>query len=267
METIRQFDRQSQITLICDEPAHSRMALPYWLAGKVPQEHTYTASAESLRQLNVTWCGNVRAPDLHAAPVGPTRRRPYDPLRRTAHRDWLETHGIAGSGADLPGVQHVWTLADTQRILDAAAHRQPPRVVFVGAGFIGLIVLNALHQRGWQLAVVEQADQILPRMLTAPATARTTMAARKAGRGALFQSSRVHLRRSRRLQMRRTEQRTAIGSRPGHHRHRSAAPTFDLTHATHIQTDVGILVDDRLQTSEAGSLCSRRRRSGTGPGQ
>ena len=43
-ETIREFDGgAAKITLVSDEPAHSRMALPYWLAGKVPREHVMTA--------------------------------------------------------------------------------------------------------------------------------------------------------------------------------------------------------------------------------
>ena len=44
LETIRSIDGgDSRITLISDEPAHSRMALPYWLSGQVPREQTYTA--------------------------------------------------------------------------------------------------------------------------------------------------------------------------------------------------------------------------------
>jgi NADPH-dependent 2,4-dienoyl-CoA reductase/sulfur reductase-like enzyme len=42
-------------------------------------------------------------------------------------------------------------------------------VVLVGAGFIGFIVLNAMHKRQWQLTVVEREPQVLPRMLDVPA--------------------------------------------------------------------------------------------------
>ena len=37
--------------------------------------------------------------------------------------------------------------------------------MLVGAGFIGLIILNALHKLGWKLSVVELEGQMLPRML------------------------------------------------------------------------------------------------------
>ena len=50
VETIRQLDGgRSAITLVCDEPAHSRMALPYWLAGAIPEVQTHTGDAATFR--------------------------------------------------------------------------------------------------------------------------------------------------------------------------------------------------------------------------
>src|SRR5713226_4690673 len=44
IETIRDFDGgASQITLVSDEPAYSRMVLPYWLANKIPEKQVFTA--------------------------------------------------------------------------------------------------------------------------------------------------------------------------------------------------------------------------------
>ena len=37
----------------------------------------------------------------------------------------------------------------------------------IGAGFIGFIMLNAMHKRGWNLTVVERESHVLPRMLDA----------------------------------------------------------------------------------------------------
>ena len=69
-----------------------------------------------------------------------------------------------------------------------------PRVVLVGAGFIGFIVLNAMYKRKWQLAVVEREGQVLPRMLDAPAAdhVHRWLAARNIGvhRGATVQQIR-----------------------------------------------------------------------------
>jgi NADPH-dependent 2,4-dienoyl-CoA reductase/sulfur reductase-like enzyme len=55
----------------------------------------------------------------------------------------------------------MWTLADANT-LRAATGRD---VVVVGAGFIGLIILDALLKRGCRVRFLEIAPQILPRML------------------------------------------------------------------------------------------------------
>ena len=54
VESIREFaDGAAEITLVCDEPAHSRMALPYWLAGNIPREHTHTGDDAYFEKLGV----------------------------------------------------------------------------------------------------------------------------------------------------------------------------------------------------------------------
>ena len=61
LETIREIDGgDSTITLICDEPAHSRMALPYWLAGNIPAEHTHTGDDDYFKRLGVSTRFGVR---------------------------------------------------------------------------------------------------------------------------------------------------------------------------------------------------------------
>ena len=175
IETIREFDGgRSTITLLCDEPAHSRMALPYWLAGTIPEAHTHTGDAAYFARLKVATRFGVRV-----AAVDP--RGKTVTLADGGKIDFDNLLIATGSsplapsipGADLPGVEPLWSLADTERVLKFAASLQPagrtPRVVLVGAGFIGFIVLNAMFKRQWQLAVVEREGQVLPRMLDAPA--------------------------------------------------------------------------------------------------
>src|SRR6266478_649781 len=54
IETIRQIDRDgASITLIGDEPAYSRMALPYFLAREIPQEQLATGSTAYFERLRV----------------------------------------------------------------------------------------------------------------------------------------------------------------------------------------------------------------------
>ncbi len=174
IETIRQFDGgRSTITLLCDEPAHSRMALPYWLAGTIPEAHTHTGDAAYFAQLHVATRFGVRVaavdPRGKTVTLADGGRLDFDNLLLATGSSPLSP---PIPGADLPGVEPLWSLADTDRVLKCAASLQPagraPRVVLVGAGFIGFIVLNAMYKRKWQLAVVEREGQVLPRMLDAP---------------------------------------------------------------------------------------------------
>jgi NAD(P)H-nitrite reductase large subunit len=165
IETIRQIDRDgASITLICDEPAYSRMALPYFLAREIPQEQLATGSAAYFERLRVETRFGARA----AAVDAPARSVRLDGGESIPFDTLLIASGSAAARPAIPGadgrhVHNIWTLADAQLV--AATKGKRPSAVLVGAGFIGLIILNALHKRGWKLSVVEQESHILPRML------------------------------------------------------------------------------------------------------
>src|SRR5437016_2190273 len=54
IDTIRALDNgSSHVTLVSDEPAYARMALPYWLAGQVPEQQVYTADDAYYDRLKV----------------------------------------------------------------------------------------------------------------------------------------------------------------------------------------------------------------------
>jgi NAD(P)H-nitrite reductase large subunit len=175
VETIREQDAgRSTITLVCDEPAHARMALPYWLAGSIPEAQTHTGDAAYFARLGVATRFGVRVVSIDP----PGRTVALSDGSTLAFDDLLIATGSspvrpAIEGADLPGVEPLWTLADTGRVLQRAdalqAAGRTPRVVLVGAGFVGFIVLNAMYKRQWQLAVVEREAHVLPRMLDATA--------------------------------------------------------------------------------------------------
>jgi NAD(P)H-nitrite reductase large subunit len=167
IETIRDFDGgASTITLACDEPAYSRMALPYYLSQRVPREHMFTADDAYYDQLKVE--RQIGARVSRVDPKG--KHATLDNGRALPFDDLLIATGSSATippvtGADLPGVHPLWTLAHADAVLKATASKPCPEVLFIGAGFIGFIVLNAMYKRGWKLHVVEVADQVLPRML------------------------------------------------------------------------------------------------------
>jgi NAD(P)H-nitrite reductase large subunit len=167
IEAIRQVDPNAgPITLVSDEPAHSRMALPYWISGKIPREHTYTGDAAYFERLGTETRFGQRVAGVDSA----AKQVTLDDGGTISYDQLLIAVGSSPlrpdiPGADLPGVQPLWNLSQTDQLLQSADGIERPRVVLVGAGFIGFIVLNAMYKRGWDLTVVERERQVLPRML------------------------------------------------------------------------------------------------------
>jgi NAD(P)H-nitrite reductase large subunit len=165
IETIRRLDTGADITLISSEPAYARMALPYFIAGEIPERQLDTGSDAYFDRLRVTRRIGKRVSKVDgggkAVELEGGDRLPYDSL--------LIATGSSPTRPPIPGadgkhVHNLWTLADTHAV-QASAKTKRPTAVLVGGGFIGLIVLNALHKLGWKLAVVELEGQILHRML------------------------------------------------------------------------------------------------------
>lgn len=169
-ETLRKADPGGDILLLGDEPEppYSRMALPYFLVGTIDEAGTYLRKSEThYGDLGIAF-RHARA--LRIDPVGRTvaleggESVPYDRLMiATGSR----TQRPPIPGIDLPGVHPCWTLADSREIVRRAA--PDSRVVLMGAGFIGCIVLESLIKRGVKPTVVEMADRMVPRMMNAAA--------------------------------------------------------------------------------------------------
>lgn len=165
IETIRAIEGQSSsITLISDEPAYSRMVLPYYLAREIPEAHVLTGDQAYFDRQNVAarLGTRVHKVDTQARKVSLSdgQTLPFDTL--------LVAAGSAAQrppipGAEQDGVYTFWTLDDARKVI--AKGQGAPEAVLVGAGFIGFIVLNAMAKLGWKLSVVEMEEHILPRML------------------------------------------------------------------------------------------------------
>ncbi len=166
IEAIRAVDQSSSITLVSDEPAYSRMVLPYYLAQEIPEPHVLIGDQDYFRRQNVEPMLGIRVQKIdtqgRTLTLSDGKTLPFDTLLiatgSSAQRPPIP-------GADLDGVHTFWTLDDARKTI--ADGQGKPEAVLVGAGFIGFIVLNAMAKLGWRLSVVEMADQVLPRMLDA----------------------------------------------------------------------------------------------------
>jgi NAD(P)H-nitrite reductase large subunit len=140
------------------------MAIPYLLMGEIDEAGTHLRhSPGHFQQLGIELARG------RAVRVDTDKREVVFDEGRSAGYDRLliatgsspatpPIPGIAG-----PGVHPCWTLADARAIMASA--KPGARVLQMGAGFIGCIILESLVARGVQLTIVEMGDRMVPRMM------------------------------------------------------------------------------------------------------
>jgi NAD(P)H-nitrite reductase large subunit len=165
-ETIRKLAVYDNITIISDEPEppYSRMAIPYLLMGNVKEDGTYLRkSATHLKDLNINWVqAGVKHVDIATKKIAFNSK-----LEATFDTLLIATgsHPIKPPipGIDSAGVHTCWTMDDARKIMALAT--KDSRVLQLGAGFIGCIIMESLAARGVKLSVVEMGDRMVPRMM------------------------------------------------------------------------------------------------------
>ncbi|MBI3153905.1 MAG: NAD(P)/FAD-dependent oxidoreductase [Burkholderiales bacterium] len=167
-ETIRKHaPAGDEIVILGDEPEppYSRMAIPYLLMGNIREEGTH------LRR-DPDHFGNRRI-DLRRARAKAVdtdaRKVVLDDGSSIAFDRLLIATGSSPAVPRIPGihaqgVHTCWTLKDARAILARA--RRGTRVLQMGAGFIGCIIMEALAApKDVELTVVEMGDRMVPRMM------------------------------------------------------------------------------------------------------
>jgi NADPH-dependent 2,4-dienoyl-CoA reductase/sulfur reductase-like enzyme len=165
-ETLRKHAPADTITLVGDEPdaPYSRMAIPYLLIGNIDERGTYLRkSASHFDDLRIT---QVKAKVTRVDAAG--KKVQLDNGQSLAFDKLLIATGSHPvrppiAGMDLPGVHPCWTLEDARAI--QALAKPGARVLQMGAGFIGCIIMESLAARGVKLSVVEMGDRMVPRMM------------------------------------------------------------------------------------------------------
>ncbi|MFQ5660708.1 MAG: NAD(P)/FAD-dependent oxidoreductase [Gammaproteobacteria bacterium] len=259
-ETLRQAEADAEIKLIGDEPEppYSRMALPYFLSGRIGEQGTWLRKTDGYFESRGIEIIRDRVSQVNAEGKSVQLQKDgtisFDSLLiATGSRPVTPPL----PGMDLPGTVSCWTLEDGRNIAAKAA--KDSRVVLMGAGFIGSIILEALAARGVKLTVVEMEDRMVPRMMDQVAGNLIKQWCREKGVG-VHTSAKVE----------------AVEENSGH-----LAVTLDsgevldadlvitatgvrsnirFLEGSGIETDAGVLVNDRLQSScadiyAAGDVC------------
>ena len=248
-ETIRKHAPDATITLIGDEPSppYSRMAIPYLLMKDIGEDGTllrkdgghFAKLCIDLMKEHVDRVDSAK----HAVRILSGEWLPYDRLLIASGSSPIKP---TIEGIDLPGVLPCWTLEHARRI----AERLKPgaQVLQMGAGFIGCIVMEALAASGASLTVVEMGDRMVPRMMTETAGELIKQWCIKQGVTVLTGTKVEAIAKSgsrlvAKLSNGSTVQADLIISATG------VKPNIGFLHGGAIQTDQGVLVDDRMETN------------------
>ena len=165
-ETLRKFDPAATITVLDGEGEgpYARMAIPYLLSNQIGEAGTQLRRDPDHYKKQRIGIENARVAALDAKGkslrLTDGRTLPYDRLLiatgSVPSREKIE-------GIDLPGVHSCWTLSDARAIV--ASLRPGTRIVQMGAGFVGCIIIQGLVSRGAQLTILVRSGRMVSRMM------------------------------------------------------------------------------------------------------
>jgi len=251
-ETLRKADPTAAITLLCGEGElpYSRMAIPYLLKGDIDEAGTrIRKDADHYGRLRINLV-QARAQAVNTAAraveLGSNGSLPYDRLLiATGSRPSRERI----PGLDLPGVRTCWTLQDARAII--AGTRPGTRIVQMGAGFVGCIIMEGLLSRGVDLTILVRSGYMVRRMMNPTASGLIRRWCEAKGVRILTRTQpRALVSNGGALQVDLGEGRTlpadlylsVVG----------VDPNLDFLAGSGIQVDQGIVVDHSLQSSVPG---------------
>ncbi len=249
-EQLRKLSPHDEITIVGDEPEppYSRMAIPYLLINNIDERGTLLRkAADHFDQLCIRVVRQrVRAveSDKNQVVLDDGAVHGYDRLLIATGSTPIR---VPVPGIDGANVHTCWTLHDARQIIALA--KPGAKVVQMGAGFIGCIIMEALAACGVELIVVEMGDRMVPRMMGPSAGAMIKAWCKKKGvqvetsakvdriEHAESAPSRVHLSNGLTLHADLVISSTGV------------KPNIAFLKDSGIACDAGVLANDRLQTN------------------
>jgi NADPH-dependent 2,4-dienoyl-CoA reductase/sulfur reductase-like enzyme len=253
IETFRKYDQKSPIVLISREEhlPYSRVLLPYFLLGRIDLDQVSYRSADFYDHMHVEAFLGRSAVDIDI----PRKRLYLDDGKRIPFDKLLISSGSSPVKPPIAGLSdldigHLWTLEDAARINQL--FREKKRLLIVGGGFISLMVAWAALQRKMEVTVVELLPHVMPQILDQKAAELLEAEIRKTGTRLLTGTVIERIEKNPENQYRVYPANrvpfevdmviVAAGVRPNR----------EFVDTNQIDTDTGILVNDRMQSSLPG---------------
>ncbi len=160
-----ELDPACEITLVlADEyPNYSICGLPFFLSGETPDWHSLAHRNE--------FPGIQLMPNHTAESIDPIGRVVTVRSAEGGHRELPYDKLLIATGArpvrpkiegiNLPGVFPLHTMGDSLALHRFLDEHKPKSAIIVGAGYIGLEMVDALTQRGVQVTVASRTEAIL----------------------------------------------------------------------------------------------------------
>ncbi len=165
-EELRRLDPTASVTVLDGEGEgpYSRMAIPYLLSREIGEDGTrmrHDPAHYRAQRIDIEKGKAVRLDATsRTIKLDDGRSLPYDRLL-------IATGSVPTreriDGIDLAGVHTCWTLADARRLI--AAMKPGTRVVQMGAGFVGCIIIKGLVARGADLTILIRSGRMVSRMM------------------------------------------------------------------------------------------------------
>ncbi len=167
----RRISSDAQITLLEAGPdiSFANCGLPYYIGGDIKsRSKLILASPESFKaEYNVDVFVNTRVVSIDRNTKTITaKNRQSGEIKQITYDKLILAQGGRPIKPSFPGAnsKHVfslWTLEDMDKIDNFIKENNPKSAVVVGAGFIGLEMVEALAKRGLKVSVVEMMPHVM----------------------------------------------------------------------------------------------------------
>lgn len=171
---IKREARNAEVIIFEKSPhiSYSMCGMPYWIAGEIASKDSLMAltleRAREERGLDVRIHHEVTAIDRAAHTVTVRRLETGEEFTQPYAKLIYATGASAARppipGLDLPGVFTLRSLTDAEVMRAFLDENRPRRAVVVGAGYIGLEMVESLRHRGLSVDLVELLPQVMPNM-------------------------------------------------------------------------------------------------------